>query len=221
MSFMDKFLGHNLTPKEKAAAPYVEPLLRKDYAAALPLLKHALHHEDAHAMGLMGAMVALGLGVAKDPIDACNWFRQAAIRGDAPSQAALGIFLARGLGTNLNHRESAFWLYKAILAGNPQSLEVFRSLAQNNPKDVALGLCSAASLCNPRDHYEAANALFIAGQGGNGLAIEVLGALAYQDNAVVGTYFTEDELCRLVTSLKKIKRGKACSAVVPGSPTLH
>ena len=121
-------------------------------------------------MGLMAALTALGRGVEKDPIDACNWFRQAANRGHVPSQAALGMCLAAGLGAPADNKEAAYWLYKAGVAGSMQ-------------------------------------------------AIEVLGALAYKDNSVVGPHFTEDELCRLVVSLRKANGLKGDSA--PASTLLH
>lgn len=170
MSFLDNFFGDDLSQKDKAVAPYIAPLERRDYAAAVPLLKDAMRREDARAMGLMAALTALGRGVEKDPIDACNWFRQAANRGHVPSQAALGMCLAAGLGAKADNKEAAYWLYKAGVAGSTQ-------------------------------------------------AIEVLGALAYKDNSVVGPHFTEDELCRLVMSLRKANGLKGPSA--PASTLLH
>ncbi len=170
MSFLDNFLGNDLSHKDKAVAPYIAPLERRDYAAAVPLLKDAMRRDDARAMGLMAALTALGRGVEKDPIDACNWFRQAANRGHVPSQAALGMCLAAGLGAPMDNKEAAYWLYKAGVAGSTQ-------------------------------------------------AIEVLGALAYKDNSVVGPHFTEDELCRLVMSLRKANGLKGPSA--PASTLLH
>lgn len=170
MSFLDNFLGNDPSHKDKAVAPYIAPLERRDYVAAVPLLKDAMRREDARAMGLMAALTALGRGVEKDPIDACNWFRQAANRGHVPSQAALGMCLAAGLGAPADNKEAAYWLYKAGVAGSMQ-------------------------------------------------AIEVLGALAYKDNSVVGPHFTEDELCRLVVSLRKANGLKGASA--PASTLLH
>ena len=52
MSFLDKFLGDDSSQKDKAVAPYFAPLQRRDYTAAVPLLKDAMRREDAHAMGL-------------------------------------------------------------------------------------------------------------------------------------------------------------------------
>lgn len=219
MSFLDKFLGDDPSQKDKAAAPYIAPLKRRDYAAALPLLKDAMRREDAYAMGLMAAMSALGLGVKKDPIDACNWFRQAANRGNVPSQAALGMCLARGLGTPANMNEAAFWLFKAGAAGNAQAIEVFSALAEQDPSQVALGMCPAAGLGTPANNLDAAALLYKAGIAGNVQAIEVLGALAYQDNSVVGPHFTEDELCRLVMKLKKLSGFTGDTA--PAGALLH
>ena len=219
MSFLDKFLGDDSSQKDKAVAPYFAPLQRRDYAAAVPLLKDAMRREDAHAMGLMAALTALGLGVEKDPIDACNWFRQAANRGNAPSQAALGMCLARGLGTPANLAEAAFWLYKAGTAGNAQAIEVFSALAEKDPPQAALGMCPAAGLGTPANSLDAAALLYKAGVAGNVQAIEVLGALAYQDNSVVGPHFTEDELCRLVMKLKKLSGFKGETA--PAGLFLH
>lgn len=170
MSFLDNLLGNDLSQKDKVAAPYIEPLERRDYVAAVPLLKDAMRRDDARAMGLMAALTALGRGVEKDPVDACNWFRQAANRGHLPSQAALGMCLAAGLGAPADNKEAAYWLYKAGVAGSMQ-------------------------------------------------AIEVLGALAYKDNSVVGPHFSEDELCRLVVSLRKANGLKGASA--PASTLLH
>ena len=80
-------------------------------------------------MGLMAAMTALGRGVERDPVDACCWFRQAAVRGHVPSQAALGMCLAAGLGTPCDRKEAAYWLYRAGVSGNRQAIEVLGELA--------------------------------------------------------------------------------------------
>ena len=129
MSFLDKFFGDGLSHEDKARAPYIAPLERRDYNAAVPLLKDAMRRDDACAMGLMAALTALGRGVEKDPVDACNWFRQAANRGHIPSQAALGMCLAAGLGAPADNLQAAYWLYRAGMAGNMQAIEVLGALA--------------------------------------------------------------------------------------------
>lgn len=129
MSFLDKFLGVDKPHEGKAPPAYLEALQRRDYVSALPLLNDALLRDDPVAMGFMAALTALGRGVEKDPVDACKWFRQAAVRGHAPSQAALGMCLARGLGVAVNRKEAAYWLYKAAVAGNLKATEDLAELA--------------------------------------------------------------------------------------------
>lgn len=128
MNFLDSFFG-GTSHEDATPAPYVAPLERRDYAAAIPLLKAAMNQDDARAMGLMAALSALGRGVDKDPIEACCWFRQAATRGHVPSQAALGMCLAAGLGAPADNKEAAYWLYRAGTAGNLQAIEVLGALA--------------------------------------------------------------------------------------------
>jgi len=129
MNILDSFFGAGAFQEDAAPAPYVAPLERRDYAAAVPLLKAAMNKEDARAMGLYAALSALGRGVEKSPEDACAWFRQAANRDHVPSQAALGMCLAGGLGAPVDRKEASYWLYRAGKAGNMQAIEVLGALA--------------------------------------------------------------------------------------------
>lgn len=147
MDLLDSFFGTDVSPPDTKVAAYVEPLKQRNYAAAVPLLKTAVAQEDARAMGLFGALYALGRGVEKDPFDACAWFRQAATRGNVQSQAALGMCLAGGLGAPVNRREAAYWLYQAGSAGNLQAIEVLGNLAMKDPSIVGEHF-SEDDLCN-------------------------------------------------------------------------
>jgi TPR repeat protein len=109
--------------------PYYAPLEAGDYAAALPLLEAAMCREDAHAMGVMAAMLAMGRGVDQDPQEACAWFRQAANRGDLFSQTAFGMCLATGFGTARDATEAAYWLYRAGRAGHHSAVDILSDLA--------------------------------------------------------------------------------------------
>lgn len=129
MNILDSFFGADAFREDAAPASYVAPLERRDYAAAVPLLKVAMNKEDARAMGLFAALSALGRGVDKNPEDACAWFRQAANRDHVPSQAALGMCLAGGLGAPVDRKEAAYWLYRAGKAGSMQAIEVLGALA--------------------------------------------------------------------------------------------
>ena len=138
MNILDSFFGAGAFQEDAAPAPYVAPLERRDYAAAVPLLKAAMNKEDARAMGLFAALSALGRGVEKNPEDACAWFRQAANRDHVPSEAALGMCLAGGLGAPVDRKEASYWLYRAGKAGNMQAIEVLGALAYKDNSIVGV-----------------------------------------------------------------------------------
>ena len=138
MNILDSFFGAGASHEDAAPAPYVAPLQRREYAAAVPLLKAAMNKEDARAMGLFAALSALGRGVEKNPEDACAWFRQAANRDHVPSQAALGMCLAGGLGAPVDRKEASYWLYRAGKAGNMQAIEVLGALAYKDNSIVGV-----------------------------------------------------------------------------------
>ena len=58
MSFLDEFFGAPSHQQDTAGPPYMAPILRRDYAAAAPLLKKAMQNNDARAMGLMAVFMA-------------------------------------------------------------------------------------------------------------------------------------------------------------------
>lgn len=138
MNFLDSFFATAASHEDAAPAPYIAPLERRDYNAAVPLLKSAMNRNDACAMGLFAALSALGRGVEKNPEDACAWFRQAANRDHVPSQAALGMCLAGGLGAPVDRKEAAYWLYRAGKAGNMQAIEVLGALAYKDNSIVGV-----------------------------------------------------------------------------------
>lgn len=129
MKFLDSLFGPDASNPDTQTAPYLAPLARHDFSAAVPLLKSAMARDDARAMGILAALTALGRGVQKNLSDAYAWFRQAAVRGHVPSQAALGMCIAGGLGTPIDNKEAAYWLYRAGKAGSMQAIEVLGALA--------------------------------------------------------------------------------------------
>lgn len=129
MSVLDDFFRFGDTHKEAPKARYIDALERRDYAAAVVLLRHAVRQEDATAMGFLGVLTALGRGIEKNAEEACAWFRQAAVRGDVPSQVVLGICMIKGLGVPKNHDEAAYWLFKAGVAGNQEAIKALADLA--------------------------------------------------------------------------------------------
>jgi TPR repeat protein len=248
MNLLDKLLRPGASTEDVDADAYVDPVNRRDYAAAVPLLKKAMHRNDARAIGLFAAMKALGNGVDKDPVEAGALFRQAAERGDVPSQAALGMCLASGRGMPANNEEAAYWLHRAAKAFSMQAIEVLGSLVHGDnfefgehftedeaydlsawfrleanrgqvAAQAALGMCLSLGLGAPVNNKEAAYWLYRAGKAGSNQAILFLGNLAFKDNSVVGPHFTEDELCKLVVKLRKASAGPSVSR--PAGVRLH
>ena len=65
--------------REDDEPQYYAPLKAHRYAAAIPMLRHAVAaHDDAHAMSILGSLLAMGRGIERDEEEACAWFRQSA-----------------------------------------------------------------------------------------------------------------------------------------------
>ncbi|WP_294267929.1 hypothetical protein, partial [Propionivibrio sp.] len=113
MNVLDTLFGKRTSEEDTQNGPaYAEPLSRRDFTRAVPLLLASIARDDARAMGAYAAMCALGHGVNKNPQEAYCWFLQSATRGEVCSQVALGMCLAGGVGTPMNRKEAAYWLYR-------------------------------------------------------------------------------------------------------------
>ena len=133
MNIYELIFGKPASVRDVQDAPaYDAPLRRRDFSAALPLVRAAIAKDDARAMGAYGALYATGHGLEKDLDEAYCWFLQGAHRGDVPSQLALGMLLAGGLGTPINRTEAAYWLYRASLAGNRRAIQVLEALTEKD-----------------------------------------------------------------------------------------
>lgn len=127
----------------------------------------------------------------RDYASAIPLLKDAMRREDARAMGLLAALTALGRGVEKDPEEACNWFRQAASRGHV-------------PSQAALGMCLAAGLGTRHDNQEAAYWLYRAGVAGNVPAIEVLGALAYKDHSVVGPHFSEDDLCRLVMSLKKV-----------------
>ena len=113
--------------------PYYALLKAHRYSDAIPMLKVAIaKHDDAHAMSILGSLLAMGQGIERDEEEACAWFRQSAVRGDALGQTAFGTCLATGIGTRQDETEGAYWLYRAGKAGYLKAIEILSDLVLKN-----------------------------------------------------------------------------------------
>ena len=67
-------------------------------------------------------MFANGFGVAKDEVEAVNWYRKAAEQGHAQAQANLGWMFQYGLGVSKNRAEAINWYRKAAEQGDEDAI---------------------------------------------------------------------------------------------------
>lgn len=130
MGLLNNFLSlfHSASAEEAVEPDYYAPLRRGDHVAAIPLLRRAMRHEDAHAMALYATLLAMGNGIEKNLEDAADWYRQAAVRGELVAQVAFGMCLATGKGVAINQREAAYWLYRAARGGYSPAVDMLGDL---------------------------------------------------------------------------------------------
>jgi len=116
---------------------------RKDYAKAFAEFKYIAEVLDyAPAQYRLGIMYAEGTVVAKDPVKAAYWYKQAAEDGDEKAQFNLGQMYASGTGVEKSDQKAAYWYTKAAYHVN--------SDAQSN-----LALMYAAGTGVPKDEKKA------------------------------------------------------------------
>ena len=68
---------------------------------------------DVIAQNNLGVSYYIGQGVAKDYVEAVNWFRKAAGQNNANSQYCLGVCYAKGRGVAKDEVEAVRWYRKA------------------------------------------------------------------------------------------------------------
>lgn len=92
------------------------------YAALKPAFPSATSHLDAAAAQLLlGLRHLTGDGVAKDPVRAVHWFRQAAERNEPRAQYWLARCHLIGEGVRRSHKRAYFWCRMALANGQPDS----------------------------------------------------------------------------------------------------
>lgn len=130
-------------PAKKDEPAYFAPLEAGNYEEAIPFIRESIARDDAHAMGILATLYALGRGVKRDLQEACIWYRQAAVRGDVSAQAAFGYCLAAGIGTDIDRREAAYWLHKAAVGGNAKAAVGLGDLIFQDQSLLDIGLFTA------------------------------------------------------------------------------
>ena len=64
-----------------------------------------------------------GTGVEKDPAEAVQWYRKAAVQGFAPAQLVLGRALQEGIGVKKDEKAADEWFQKAAAQGNKDAID--------------------------------------------------------------------------------------------------
>src|SRR5690349_14046740 len=80
-------------------------LQRKNYAAALRIVRPLAQSGDPTAQAMLGTIYALGLGVPRNTTEAVSWFRKAAEKGQPIAQGNLGIAYLNGQGVQKDYKE--------------------------------------------------------------------------------------------------------------------
>ncbi len=96
----------------------VQAFDRRDYAAALPVLRELAARDNVKAQTMLGIAYAVGKGVPQDLHQSAVWMEKAAERGYAPAQSILGSAYAEGKGVAQNDQTAFFWLEKAAEQGD-------------------------------------------------------------------------------------------------------
>ncbi len=77
---------------------------------------------NAEAEELIGVMYALGLGVARDPVRAMEWYMRAAMKGHAGAQSGVGWYYELGLGLPAPDLVRAYmWYALSAIGGDPDA----------------------------------------------------------------------------------------------------
>lgn len=117
---------------------------------AVHLFFKAAEAGSVRAMGAIGELHELGLGLEKSPKDAMVWYRRAAVAGDAESRARLGMVLINSQAVG-SLEEGVELVRKAANQGNPFG-------------QFALGQLQLQGLGVPRDEDAAIRSLVAAAE---------------------------------------------------------
>ena len=77
---------------------------------------------NAHVMFRLGRMYATGIGVARDDVEAVNWYRKGAAAGNTSAMTALAAALLDGRGTGKDPQEGVRLLRAAVDKDNHEAM---------------------------------------------------------------------------------------------------
>ncbi|HEX2117385.1 MAG TPA: tetratricopeptide repeat protein, partial [Alphaproteobacteria bacterium] len=136
---------------------------RRDYSAALRILRPLAEQGNADAQVQLGFMYARGDGVKADQAEAMRLYEQAAAQGNAEGMNAIGYKYDYGTGVPRDAAAAMSWYRKAIDHGSPRAL--------NN-----LAIMYHQGRGIPADRAEALRLWMLAAEQGNQNAMHNLGS---------------------------------------------
>ncbi|MEM7440623.1 MAG: tetratricopeptide repeat protein [Pseudomonadota bacterium] len=107
-------------------------------AARIALLPFA-RSGNADAEELIGVMYALGLGVAKDPERAFEWYMRASMKGHPGAQSGIGWYYELGIGLPAPDLVRAYlWYALSSIGGDPDAVDSLEQLQNRmTPAEIA------------------------------------------------------------------------------------
>jgi len=87
------------------------------YNEALSVWESLAKNGDDRAKANLGIMYDSGYGVAEDPVQAAQWYREAADQGNCGAQYNLAVLYATGRGVSCDITQAAQWYRKAAEQG--------------------------------------------------------------------------------------------------------
>ncbi len=124
---------------------------------------------DSTAQTALGLLYERGIGVARDPALALEWYRRAAAQGDALAEFHIGSLYERGEGIARDYAEAAKWYQRASEKGNESAQAALaylydRGLGVEQDFAEAEALYGQASASWAEDEIYPAEATFATGR---------------------------------------------------------
>jgi len=117
---------------------------QKSFAQAAEFYRKAAEIGVIPAMTAYGNLLSLGLGIAKNPVEAQGWYIQAAEMGDSQAQFLVGRNYERGTGgLAKSYKMAVNWYRKAAKGGNSDAmnnLAVMLSLGEGVRRDFSMAV---------------------------------------------------------------------------------
>jgi TPR repeat protein len=111
---------------------------RKDFTAALRILRPLADQGDAAAQFNLGVMYDKGQGLSQNFSEAVKWYRLSADQGLRESQCSLGNMYNLGKGVSIDHAEAVKWYRLAADQGDTEAQEWLAPMYQRGhgvPRD--------------------------------------------------------------------------------------